>query len=59
MEFRKDGARAIRALLDVAPKTAMWVTSDGKDETVPMDVVQVGDGRASRLGRRCRRGRPY
>ena len=34
---------AIRALLDLAPKTALRVNSDGADEEVPLDAVQVGD----------------
>jgi P-type Cu+ transporter len=34
---------AIRALLDLAPKTALRVSDDGKDENVPLDAVAVGD----------------
>src|SRR5450631_1321569 len=34
---------AIRALLDLAPKTARRVKDDGSDEEVPLDAVQVGD----------------
>src|SRR3974390_2961155 len=34
---------AIRALLDLAPKTALWVLPDGKTETVPLASVKVGD----------------
>ncbi len=34
---------AIRALLDLAPKTARRVKDDGSDEEVSLDVVQVGD----------------
>lgn len=34
---------AIRALLDLAPKTALRLTDGGADETVPLDAVQVGD----------------
>jgi Cu+-exporting ATPase len=34
---------AIRALLDLAPKTALRVGADGEDEEVPLDEVLVGD----------------
>jgi Cu+-exporting ATPase len=34
---------AIRALLDLAPKTALRVLPDGKTETVPLANVKVGD----------------
>jgi Cu+-exporting ATPase len=34
---------AIRALLDLAPKTARRVRPDGSDEEVSLDAVQVGD----------------
>src|SRR5476649_1901294 len=34
---------AIRALLDLAPKTARRVKDDGGDEEVSLDAVQVGD----------------
>src|SRR6202165_5226510 len=34
---------AIRALLDLAPKTARRVKDDGSDEEVSLDDVQVGD----------------
>jgi Cu+-exporting ATPase len=34
---------AIRALLDLAPKTARRVKDDGNDEDVPLDAVHVGD----------------
>jgi Cu+-exporting ATPase len=34
---------AIRALLDLAPKTARRVKKDGSDEEVSLDDVQVGD----------------
>jgi P-type Cu+ transporter len=34
---------AIRALLDLAPKTALRVGPDGKTETVPLASVHVGD----------------
>ncbi len=34
---------AIRALLDLAPKTARRVKPDGSDEDVALDAIQVGD----------------
>ncbi|MEI9805040.1 MAG: heavy metal translocating P-type ATPase [Pseudolabrys sp.] len=45
LELRAHAATsgAIRALLDLAPKTAHRVKDDGSDEEVPLDTVQVGD----------------
>ena len=34
---------AIRALLDLTPKTARRLRADGNDEEIPLDAVQVGD----------------
>jgi P-type Cu+ transporter len=34
---------AIRALLDLAPKTARRIKSDGSDEDVSLDAIKVGD----------------
>src|SRR5258708_14005263 len=34
---------AIRALLDLAPKTARRLTGSGDDEDIPLDQVQPGD----------------
>jgi Cu+-exporting ATPase len=34
---------AIRALLDLAPKTARRVNADGSEEDVPLESVEVGD----------------
>ena len=34
---------AIRALLNLAPKTARRIRADGNDEEVPLDTVQLGD----------------
>jgi Cu+-exporting ATPase len=34
---------AIRALLNLAPKTARRIAPDGSDEEVPLDAVMVGD----------------
>jgi P-type Cu+ transporter len=34
---------AIRALLDLAPKTATRIAADGAEQSVPLDSVQLGD----------------
>jgi Cu+-exporting ATPase len=41
---------AIRALLDLAPRTAIRMTSDGTDETVQIDTIQVGESLRVRPG---------
>ncbi|MGC2410684.1 MAG: heavy metal translocating P-type ATPase [Methyloceanibacter sp.] len=43
LRARERTGGAIRALLDLAPKTALRVEPDGKTETVPLDSVRVGD----------------
>jgi Cu+-exporting ATPase len=43
LRAREKTSSAIRALLDLAPKHAMRVKSDGSDEHVPLESVQVGD----------------
>ncbi len=43
LRAREATSGAIRALLDLAPKTARRVKDDGSDEDVPLDEVQVGD----------------
>ena len=43
LRAREKTSGAIRALLDLAPKTAVRVTADGSDENVPLDAVMVGD----------------
>ena len=43
LRAREKTSGAIRALLDLAPKTAVRVQADGSDETVPLDAVQVGE----------------
>ena len=43
LRARERTSGAIRALLDLAPKTARRVRSDGADEDVGLDQVQVGD----------------
>jgi Cu+-exporting ATPase len=43
LRAREQTSGAIRALLNLAPKTARRVTADGQDEEVPLDQVQPGD----------------
>jgi P-type Cu+ transporter len=43
LRAREATSGAIRALLDLAPKTARRVKDDGSDEGVSLDSVQVGD----------------
>lgn len=43
LRARERTGGAIRALLDLAPKTALRVLKDGRTETVPLASVQVGD----------------
>lgn len=43
LRAREKTSGAIRALLDLAPKTAVRVNPDGSDETVQLDIVQVGE----------------
>jgi Cu+-exporting ATPase len=43
LRAREKTSGAIRALLDLAPKTATRVKADGSDESVPLDAVVVGD----------------
>ena len=43
LRAREQTSGAIRALLDLAPKTARRVKDDGSDEDVPLDSVAVGD----------------
>ncbi len=43
LRAREQTSGAIRALLDLAPKTALRVRPDGTDEEVGLDLVQVGD----------------
>jgi len=40
---REQTGSAIRALLDLAPKTARRIKADGNDEDVSLDQVQIGD----------------
>ncbi|HZP70971.1 MAG TPA: heavy metal translocating P-type ATPase [Pseudolabrys sp.] len=43
LRAREATSGAIRALLDLAPKTARRVKDDGSDEVVALDTVQAGD----------------
>jgi P-type Cu+ transporter len=43
LRAREGTGKAIRALLDLAAKTARIVRDDGSEEEIPLDQVQVGD----------------
>ena len=43
LRAREKTGGAIRALLNLAPKTARRIGGDGQDEEVPLDEVHVGD----------------
>lgn len=43
LRAREQTSGAIRALLDLAPKTARRLAADGSDQEVGLDEVQVGD----------------
>ncbi len=43
LRAREQTSGAIKALLDLAPKTARRVRDDGSDEEVTLDLIQVGD----------------
>ena len=43
LRARENTSGAIRALLNLAPKTARRVQPDGSDEEVALDAVQIGD----------------
>jgi Cu+-exporting ATPase len=43
LRARRNTSAAIRALLDLAPKLARRVKTDGTEEDVPLEHVQVGD----------------
>jgi Cu+-exporting ATPase len=43
LRAREKTGGAIRALLDLAPKTALRVRTDGTDEEIALDEVQAGD----------------
>jgi Cu+-exporting ATPase len=43
LRAREQTGGAIRALIDLAPKTARLVRADGSDEDVALDAVKIGD----------------
>jgi len=43
LRAREQTSGAIRALMDLAPKTARRVRDDGSDEEVTLDLIQAGD----------------
>jgi Cu+-exporting ATPase len=43
LRAREGTGKAIRALLDLAPKTARIIRDDGSEEEVPLESVHVGD----------------
>ena len=43
LKARERTSGAIRALLDLAPRAARRIRSDGSDEEVTLDLIQVGD----------------
>jgi P-type Cu+ transporter len=43
LRAREQTGGAIRALLNLAPKSAHRITDDGRDEEVPLDQVHLGD----------------
>lgn len=43
LKAREQTGGAIRALLDLAPKTARRINANGEDEDVPLDEIKVGD----------------
>ena len=43
LRARERTGSAIRALLNLAPKTARRLRADGQDEEIPLEQVQVGD----------------
>jgi Cu+-exporting ATPase len=50
LRAREKTSGAIKALLDLAPKTAVRVGGQDADETVPIDTIQVGDSLRVRPG---------
>ncbi|HEX6102127.1 MAG TPA: YHS domain-containing protein, partial [Alphaproteobacteria bacterium] len=43
LRARETTSGAIRALLDLAPKTARRIAPDGREEEVPLEAVEVGE----------------
>jgi P-type Cu+ transporter len=52
LRARERTGSAIRALLDLAPKTARRIRNDGNDEEVPLEEVHIGDRLRVRPGER-------
>ncbi len=52
LKARSQTSSAIRSLLRLAPKTARLITSDGREEDVPLEQVQVGHRLRVRPGER-------
>ncbi|MBX9865176.1 MAG: heavy metal translocating P-type ATPase [Hyphomicrobium sp.] len=52
LKAREQTSGAIRALLDLAPKSARRIAADGSESDVGLDVVQVGDHLRVRPGER-------
>jgi len=52
LRAREKTSGAIKALLGLAPKTAVKVKADGTDETVQVDAIQVGEFLRVRPGER-------
>lgn len=52
LKAREKTGSAIRALLDLAPKTARRINEDGSETDVPVDDVRVGDHLRVRPGER-------
>ena len=50
LRAREQTGGAIRALIDLAPKTARLVRADGSDEEVALDAVNIGDALRVRPG---------
>lgn len=50
LRARERTSGAIRALLDLAPKTARRIKQDGSDEEVQVDLIAVGDRLRVRMG---------
>jgi P-type Cu+ transporter len=52
LRAREQTSGAIRALLNLAPKTSRRATDDGRDEDISLDVIAVGDRLRVRPGER-------
>ncbi|WP_374546428.1 heavy metal translocating P-type ATPase [Rhodoblastus sp.] len=53
LRARETTSGAIRALLDLAPKTARRIKADGAEEEIGLDAVQVGDRLRIRPGEKA------